>query len=278
MTFGSVPNLPGVVITEAENSILPFGPVLDGWYGIGGVQISLDILHPLSSALQVAFQVDVPLNASGEVGIKNDGWWGLPVFPQTYNTSFWVQSDGFRWNYTITHFDVSLRDNATDEIFISNTVPVGGQRGPFPYQYTRYATTLVNTVEAPSINNSFAITFDAAEAAGQTLYFDLLSLFGETYNDRPNGLRKDLAEQLAALEPKFLRFPGGNNLEGYSIQRRWKWWETIGPLKDRPGRPGDWTYYNTDGLGLLEYLLWCEDFGMAPLLAVYAGFSLDQAA
>ena len=66
-------------------------------------------------------------------------------------------------------------------------------------------------------------------------------------------------------------------MEGYSIARRWKWWETIGPLKDRPGRPGDWSYYNTDGLGLLEYMYWCEDMGLVPVLAVYAGFSLDVA-
>ena len=97
------------------------------------------------------------------------------------------------------------------------------------------------------------------------------------YKGRPSGLRKDLAEHLEAANFKFLRFPGGNNLEGYSIARRWKWWKTIGPLTDRPGRPGDWTYFNTDGLGLLEYMYWCEDMDLVPLLGVYAGFSLDIA-
>lgn len=116
---------------------------------------------------------------------------------------------------------------------------------------------------------------DGAAAAGNTFYIGLASLFGETYNGRPNGLRKDLAQHVRDLNPKFLRFPGGNNIEGYSIYERWKWYDTIGPLRHRKARVGDWGYINTNGLGLLEYLEWCEDLGMEPVLAVYAGFSLD---
>lgn len=202
----------------------------------------------------------------------------MNVAPQTYNSSFYVQANGYRYNWTITHFDVSLRDNTTGEVFVSDSIPVGSTTRPVPYEYRNYSTQLVNTVKASTSNNSLYITMDADELRGQTLYFDLISLFPETYHDRPNGLRKDLAEHLEAGNFKFLRFPGGNNLEGYSIARRWKWWKTIGPLINRPGRPGDWSYYNTDGLGLLEYMYWCEDMNLAPLVGVYAGFSLDIAA
>jgi alpha-N-arabinofuranosidase len=58
--------------------------------------------------------------------------------------------------------------------------------------------------------------------------------------------------------------PGGNNLEGNDPPYYWKWNETIGPLKDRPGYPGTWGYENTNGLGLVEYLQWCEDLEMEP--------------
>ena len=116
---------------------------------------------------------------------------------------------------------------------------------------------------------------DASEVAGETFYFDLISLFPETFKGRQNGLRKDIAEAFYDMKPQFLRFPGGNNLEGISVFKRWNWRKTIGPLKDRPGRPADWEYYNTDGLGLLEYFEWCEDMEIQPVLAVYAGFSLD---
>ena len=134
--------------------------------------------------------------------------------------------------------------------------------------------SLVPNETAPNSNNTFAVTMNASEVAGTTFYFDLISLFGATYNNRTNGLRADLGQHVKDLSPKFLRFPGGNNLEGYSIETRWKWNNTIGPLTDRPGRPGDWEYFNTDGLGLLEYLEWTEDMDMEPVLAVYAGYSL----
>lgn len=63
---------------------------------------------------------------------------------------------------------------------------------------------------------------------------------------------------------KFLRFPGGNNLEGTTIPNRWKWNETIGPLKDRPGRGTPWSYHETSGLGLVEYMEWCDDLDLEP--------------
>lgn len=77
------------------------------------------------------------------------------------------------------------------------------------------------------------------------------------------------------MKPAFFRFPGGNNLEGQTFATRWQWNATVGPLLDRPGRVGDWGYVNTDGLGLYEYLIWFEDVGMEPFMAVWAGYSLD---
>lgn len=42
--------------------------------------------------------------------------------------------------------------------------------------------------------------------------------------------------------------------EGLYAPYNWKWNETIGPLKSRPGYQGTWSYENTNGLGLIEYL------------------------
>ena len=107
------------------------------------------------------------------------------------------------------------------------------------------------------------------------LNFNLLSLFPPTYNNRPNGLRVDLMEAMKGLNPSFFRFPGGNNLEGNEPPYWWDWKKTLGPLEDRPGYPGTWGYENTDGLGLLEYLLWSEDLGMERILGVWAGLYLN---
>jgi len=83
-------------------------------------------------------------------------------------------------------------------------------------------------------------------------------------------------EKMAAMHPQFLRFPGGNYLEGDHIKERFDWKKTIGPLVDRPTHRSPWNYQSSDGMGLLEFLGWCEDLHMQPVLAVYAGYSLMQ--
>jgi alpha-N-arabinofuranosidase len=83
-------------------------------------------------------------------------------------------------------------------------------------------------------------------------------------------------QMLVDLKPGFLRLPGGNALEGDSIEKRFDWKKTVGPLEGRPGHQGPWGYRSTDGMGLLEYLQWAEDMGAEPLLAVYAGYSLNH--
>jgi alpha-L-arabinofuranosidase len=169
----------------------------------------------------------------------NSGWFGIDVRPQTYTSSFYVLANGPRKRNNSTRFKLSLQSNATGEAWASTTI----ERVDIPtFDFIQLNATIPNSKSAPNANNTFSITMDASQVAGQTLYFNLVSLFPETFKGRNNGLRKDLGEAFYDLKPKFLRFPGGNNLEGLSVATRWKWWKTVGPLKDRPGRPGNWGY------------------------------------
>lgn len=68
-----MPGLEGNLILDSENPIVPTGPVMTGWAPIGDVRMSLDRLHPLSDALPTVLQIDVPANATGEVGFLNYG-------------------------------------------------------------------------------------------------------------------------------------------------------------------------------------------------------------
>jgi alpha-L-arabinofuranosidase len=102
-----------------------------------------------------------------------------------------------------------------------------------------------------------------------------VSLFRPTYHDRPNGNRIGLMEKMEDMKPAFLRMPGGNYLEGNTIADRFQWKQTLGPIEQRPGHQGTWGYRSDDGLGLLEFLEWCEDLRMQPLLAVWAGYALN---
>ena len=215
------------------------GPVLTGYKPLGGTRLSLDHYHPISASKRFVLQLDIPTaTTSAPVGFANTGWWGIPVSPQTYNVSFWIYPDQVRNQGTpSTSITVSLQSNLTGEIYASTVIPAQDWN---VVNWTYVSTEIVSTVTAPSINNTLAITFDSSITAGQTYYFSQVSLFGETFKGYQNGLRKDLAEVIYDIKPKFLRWPGGNNIEGYSIQTRWKWWETIGPLSERWSRPGNW--------------------------------------
>ena len=63
---------------------------------------------------------------------------------------------------------------------------------------------------------------------------------------------------------KFLRFPGGSDIEGLLSPYWYKWNDTVGPLKDRVSRPSAWGYEESNGIGLIEYMNWCDDFKLEP--------------
>ncbi|PPF38027.1 alpha-L-arabinofuranosidase C-terminal domain-containing protein [Rathayibacter sp. AY1A3] len=93
-------------------------------------------------------------------------------------------------------------------------------------------------------------------------------------------LRRDLVEALAALAPRFLRFPGGCIVEGCGDGSHYDWKKTVGPLITRRAEYNLWGQSRTDGdysqsnqIGFYEYFLLCEDLGMAPIPVVWAGDS-----
>ena len=107
-----------------------------------------------------------------------------------------------------------------------------------------------------------------------TIDVDMISLMPEdTY--KGHGLRKDLAEALAALHPKFMRFPGGcvvhGGGDGFWDTYRWK--TTIGPKEQRRGLKNTWGYHQSMGLGYFEYFQFCEDLNMEPLPILPCGVS-----
>ena len=244
------------------NTVFP--STLTPWESVNGATLTLQNTSvPLSTALPTSMNVATS-NASGDIGFSNPGYWGIDVKPQTYTGSFWVTGAYSGQLVASLYSDVSKDVWATANI---TSQSVYGK-------WTQHNFTLSPTTAAPNANNSFSLTFSAATATSGSLNFNLISLFPPTYNNRPNGLRPDLMTALKGLNPSFLRFPGGNNLEGNNPPYLWRWNETIGPLAARPGRPGTWGYQNTDGLGLVEYLYWCQDLGMEPILAVWAGLYL----
>jgi alpha-N-arabinofuranosidase len=113
---------------------------------------------------------------------------------------------------------------------------------------------------------------------------DMVSLFpGDTWKSRPNGLRADIVQLLADIQPGFLRFPGGCIVEGYDLGLRYQWKKTIGGIDERETIINRWNtefshrltpdYYQSFGLGFYEYFQLAEDIGAEPLPILNCGMA-----
>jgi len=219
-----------------------------------------------SAALAASEKITaVQADAADTYGIRNRGWWGVPVRANTtYTGSVFAKGDKAG---AAAKVRVSLIANDSGKVLASAELPV------LTADWKQYSFSMKTGGDAgATANNQIVVSVDHPG----TVWLQLLSVFGPTYKDRANGNRVDLMEMMAAMHPAFLRFPGGNYLEGNTIPERFDWKKTIGPLVDRPGHMSPWRYRSTDGMGLLEFLEWCEDLKMQPVLAVYAGYSLQQ--
>ena len=230
--------------------------------GSSSAKLSSDSKSGPSSALTGSAKLEVTrADAANPAGILNEGYWGMAVHPGTaFTGSFFARAD----QDAPLPVRIQLVADQSGKILAGTSVSVSGT------SWKEYRFSLRSGTDAASAQNHLEITLDRPA----TLWLQLVSLFPPTYRDRANGNRPDLMEKLAAMRPSFLRFPGGNYLEGNTIATRFDWKKTIGPLVDRPTHPSTWSYHSTDGMGLLEFLQWCEDLKMQPLLAVYGGYSL----
>jgi alpha-N-arabinofuranosidase len=224
--------------------------------------IGLDGTNSYNDKLTTSLRLTVDkVTREHPAGLANSGYWGIPVRDNTrYRASLLVRSDpAFPGPVT-----VSIVSEDGKVVYASGWISGLSQT------WRRFEVTLKTGQVRPTTNARFQITLDQPG----TIWLGLVSLFPPTWNNRPNGLRRDLMQLLVDMKPKFLRFPGGNYLEGDAIETRFDWKKTIGPLEERHGHPCPWGYRSSDGMGLLEFLEWCEDMKADPVLAVYAGYSL----
>jgi alpha-L-arabinofuranosidase len=227
------------------------------------VDMDIDTRDPVNStALKNSLRLDIKsVAAGGRVGVANDGYWGIPVKPDTtYTVSFYAKAGR------------DFKGSLTAAIEGNNGVVYASGRVKKPGEAWRHYTIKIKTGKVQATADA---RFVLSTSSQGSLWFSLVSLFPPTYKNRVNGMRVDIMEKLADMKPGFLRFPGGNYLEGNDFANRFNWKATIGRLEDRPGHMSPWNYRSTDGVGLLEFLAWCEDLNMEPIVGVYAGLHLD---
>ena len=253
-------------LKESSTSPAYWSAVQDGG---AAASIALDTSGGLNTANSVSLKLSVAsLPAGGRAGIANDGYWGVPVTPgTTYHLSLYAKaSASFGGGLT-----ASL-EAGNGRIWASAALPA------LTGNWAKYTATLTTPEGIPAtLDNRLVISTGAAAAAGGSAWFAMVSLFPPTYDGTPNGLRIDLMQKIAALHPGYLRVPGGNYLEGTTLSTYFNWKDTIGPVEDRPGHLNSaWGYWSQDGMGLLEYLEMAEEVGAQPILAVFAGYTLDH--
>ncbi len=253
-----------------------------GWLNVGDVKANV-----------------VTKNPDGSLNDNNPNYM---VIENTSNAPAGIENVGFLDGISVEKgknykFSVYVRgiDGYTGPVYVSiargNTLLAEGKIDSVTSEWTKYELTLTSNATNYS-GVRLRVTIDAGKAA-----FDMISLFPEdTYKGRENGLRADLAEKLEALEPAFLRFPGGCIIEGMTLDTAYNWKDSVGA--DENGDPYSWngTYgdvaartlgfnlwtnegltddqhpvYMTYGLGFYEYFLLAEDIGAIGVPVLNAG-------
>jgi alpha-N-arabinofuranosidase len=227
--------------------------------------IALDQKEPLNASIGTSLRLEVSkASTAHRAGIANEGYWGIPVTPNTrYRASIYAKAaPGFAGP-----LELSIQSDDGRTTYATGTI------AGLTQSWKQYELTLQTRGTAPTTAARYVLTLDRPGK----IWLSLVSLFPPTFRDQANGFRPDIMQMMVDMKPKFLRFPGGNYLEGDQIADRFDWKKTVGPLSDRPGHKAPWSYRSSDGLGLYEYLLWCEDMNAEPVLAVYAGYALKGA-
>jgi len=263
---GPIVETPGDSIPNAPHWFLVTSPGAEG-------NAATDTNDPINTTvLTTSLKLTISnVPDGGRVGVSNDGYWGIPVKANwTYQCSFYAKaSEGFSGPLTVS---IESNDGAT--VYASATVPA------ITGKWQRYSVTLKTGQVTPTADARFVIS---AGSKG-TVNFNLASLFPPVFKERigvalggrpVTGFRPDIMQLLDDMHPAFLRFPGGNYIEGSNFANRFNWKTMIGPWEERPGHQSPWGYRSSDGLGLLEFLEWCEELNMEPVVGVYAGLHLD---
>ncbi|MGD0252516.1 MAG: alpha-N-arabinofuranosidase, partial [Verrucomicrobiota bacterium] len=192
--------------------------------------IALDPTNSFNDKLTMSLRLTVTKAAKSQPGsVANTGYWGIPVQPNTrYRATLLARSEAsFTGPVTVSIVSDDGRVVYASEKF----------KGLAP-DWKKFEVVLKTGKVAPTTKARFQITLDQPG----TVWFGMVSLFPPTWNNQPNGFRKDLMQMLVDLNPKFLRFPGGNYVEGDTIETRFDWKKTIGPIDERHGHQCPWGY------------------------------------
>lgn len=239
---------------------------LTGWRKVArGDAVSLlhvETTHPLNARNQHYLTVEITRAGEGG-GVLNEGYAGGMWLEKGKNYRFSCQY--FRRSRAMAPIHVTLENEAGEVL--------AGPATFVPEKCDWAKVTLTLTAKETGAAQLLIVSEGV-----QTFCLDMVSLFPEdTFRGRENGMRRDIAQLLADMKPKFMRFPGGcllhcGSLDSNDRCSQYRWKNTLGPVEERPARRNSWGYNQTLGLGYYEFFCLCEDIGAQPLPVISAGW------
>ena len=251
-----------------KNRSFEFPDALMGWKAFGKFEVKND--GPFERCPHY-----VVLNYSGHndtaTGLQNEGYFGIGIEKdEEYRFSVWAKTVSGDANVEVSLVDESTMEEHQE--FATAELKVSGN------EWKKYELILKSPKTVQKANLRLLLKGKNGVA------LEHVSLFPKyTFKDRENGMRRDLAQALYDLHPGVFRFPGGCIVEGSSLDQRYQWKNSIGPVENRPLNGNRWLstfnyrlfpdYYQSYGLGFYEYFLLSEDIGAEPLPVLNVGMA-----
>ena len=249
-----------------KNRSFEFAQPLMGWRAFGRVELKDD--GPFERCPHYVVLSD-PGHRERRTGLENEGYFGIGVEKdKEYRFTVWARAPKGSSQIRVQLINPSTMEERQE--FVQQKLDITST------DWKKYEVILKSPrTEAKAQLRIFL-------SSPNQVCLEHVSLFPvDTYKGRENGLRRDLAEALEDVHPGVFRFPGGCIVEGTTLDTRYQWKNTIGPVENRPTNRNRWEdtfdyryfadYYQSYGLGFYEFFLLSEDIGAEPLPVLAAG-------
>lgn len=251
-----------------KNRSFEFPQELMGWQAFGCVDVEDD--GPFERCPHYVVLSD-PGHKERRSGLVNEGFFGIGVEKgESYRFSVWAKAPKGEAAIRIQLIDEKSMDEKQE--FVEQEITIKGS------EWKKYTTTLTSPKKDKHAKLRIFLK------GTNSVALEHISLFPvNTYKNRENGMRRDLAQALADLKPGIFRFPGGCIVEGTDLATRYQWKNTLGPVENRPLNGNRWEhtfdyryypdYYQSYGLGFFEFFQLSEDIGAEPLPILNVGMA-----
>ena len=251
-----------------KNRSFEFPDHLMGWQAFGKYDVEDD--GPFERNPHYVVLKD-PEHKERRTGLVNEGFFGIGVKKgEKYRFSVWAKAPEGKASLRIQLIDENSMDEKQE--FVEEELTVTSK------DWKKYTVTLTSPRDDKHAKLRIFLKGTDPVAVEHVSLFPV-----DTYKNRENGMRRDLAQALADLHPGIFRFPGGCIVEGGDLEERYQWKNSVGPVENRPLNHNRWEYtfdyryypdyYQSYGLGFFEFFQLSEDIGAEPLPILNVGMA-----